>query len=185
MSEQSELPTTVEAYGSAPPPPTEISTLSDAREALRFANVELPSVLELYQESTQTSSAPARLAKPPHGAPCNFCGQCCLSGTCKTGQKFFGIDKATRCPALAFSEHGIASCGLMENPQKFVPELVKVHGARRMGEAMRVIMASGTGCDARFEGEPRNEAFDRRMDLREKTLRRKINAAYRMWAGRI
>jgi hypothetical protein len=129
-------------------------------------------------------TAGARLKKPPHGAPCNFCGLCCLSGTCMIGQKFFGIEEATRCPALSFSDHGIASCGLMENPGKFVPELVKVHGEKRMGEAMRTIIGSGTGCDGRLEGERSNEAFERRMALRRKTLARRINAAHKMWGGR-
>lgn len=125
------------------------------------------------------------LQKPAHGAGCNFCGLCCLSGTCKTGQKFFGIAEATRCPALSFSEHGIASCGLMEHPDRFAPELAKVHGAARLGEAMRVMLGSGTGCDARLQDEPRNEAFDRRLALWKKSLTRKREAARKMWGGRV
>jgi hypothetical protein len=137
----------------------------------------------LMPESAPPQSATPRLAKPPHGSPCNYCGLCCLKSTCNTGQKFFGIDKKTRCPALEWNDHG-AQCGLMANPAKYAPGLVKVHGAKRMGDAARVIIGSGTGCDANYDDEPKNAAFQRRMDLRRKTLARKIDQALKMWGRR-
>lgn len=130
-----------------------------------------------------TPRAAELLPKPPHGAPCNYCGLCCLKSTCRTGQKFFGIEASVRCPALEWNDHG-SQCGLMANPGKYAPELVQAHGVKRMGEAMRIIIGSGIGCDAPYEDEPRNDAFDRRMALRRKTLTRKFDAAQKMWGTR-
>lgn len=38
--------------------------------------------------------------KPENGAPCNNCGQCCITALCWIGRKAFGDEQPPPCPAL-------------------------------------------------------------------------------------
>src|SRR5713101_4030546 len=44
--------------------------------------------------------AEPRLAKSPHGEPCNHYGQCCTRSLCWTGRLILGSDAKAPCPAL-------------------------------------------------------------------------------------
>lgn len=48
--------------------------------------------------------------KPRFGSPCNGCGYCCISETCKIGIAAFG--NVSPCPAITFDE-GKFRCGLV------------------------------------------------------------------------
>jgi len=83
--------------------------------------------------------------KPAHGQPCNRCGLCCYATICDLGQSVFHR-KAGPCPALEGS-FGNASCGLTQ------------HGPTKYRAAAGLLIGAGTGCDARFNGEPAHAAF--------------------------
>src|SRR5262245_44282347 len=94
--------------------------------------------------------------KPPHGAPCNRCGLCCEAEVCPMGEFVLG-QSIGPCPALARDAQGNASCGLIATPEKFVPVRAAIYGRQAMSDAAAHLIGSGTGCDARVNGEPRNE----------------------------
>jgi|SRR5215475_5166835 len=107
--------------------------------------------------------------KPPHGSPCNRCGLCCMASLCDLGQHLFHRDAYPGpCPALRSDGEGTYSCDVVANPQDYMrhtaylaSEPCHVNHLRR---AALVIIGAGDGCDARFNGEPRNHAFGDALD---------------------
>src|SRR5262245_60661455 len=89
--------------------------------------------------------------KPRHGEPCNRCGLCCTMTLCDVARTVFRRPEKPAygpCPALRLREGipGEHECGLACEPGKY-------------GEAARLLIWAGQGCDARINGEPINEAF--------------------------
>jgi hypothetical protein len=95
------------------------------------------------------------LLKPKCGDPCNHCGLCCLMETCPVGQRFFDIPGKTHCPALLWTKEG-SRCGLMTEPQKYVPTRARIHGPTKMREAAKFLLGAGKGCNFReHKDEPK------------------------------
>jgi len=116
------------------------------------------------------------LQKPPHGTPCNGCGQCCMSSRCPLGAALFG--PGSDCPALEVKLPGFA-CGLVENPGRYAMDIVFKHGEATVSQAATYLIGAGVGCDALIEGESPNlawrEAYQRFADFD------KAKAAARIW----
>jgi hypothetical protein len=110
--------------------------------------------------------APRRLLerKPPHGSPCTKCGLCCLARLCEIGRAIFH-QEAGPCPALQWDADKNASCGVVAQS----PEPYKA--------AVLLLLNAGDGCDARFNGEPINHAFNAKMDALDKERADQIAAA--------
>lgn len=113
--------------------------------------------------------APASLLarKPGHGAPCTRCGLCCMATLCDLGQHIFRRQIGP-CPALSFDANG-SRCGLIDN------------GTASGRAAAAVLVGSGTGCDARFNGEPINHEYNARMARWDAENADRIRAAKSTW----
>lgn len=96
------------------------------------------------------------LNKPPHGSPCNGCGACCADQRCPLGKIVFGPGR--RCPALEMKLPAF-TCGLVENPQQYAPDVVAAHGKSVASKAAAYLIGAGLGCDALDRGELPNEAW--------------------------
>jgi len=103
-----------------------------------------------------------RLPKPAFGDPCNSCGLCCLSGQCPISLGAFGEQAV--CPALRPDGEQMR-CGLMLEPAVYLGTPAWSDGPLR--EAIKLMLASGVGCDA---GRDFDEAASARMmrDARER-----------------
>lgn len=99
------------------------------------------------------------IQKPPHGDPCNNCGQCCQAVLCPLAQRFFGGPEERSCPALEQEVSGRFTCGLIAHPMVYAIRLTLLHGADRMAAAAAFLVGAGHGCDAQLEGERANEQF--------------------------
>jgi len=97
------------------------------------------------------------LAKPKYGEPCNRCGQCCIKFPCPVGKLLFQ-QKTGRCPALE-QDGDRFSCGLVANPQKYVPPSAGPVELSSLSKAAKVFIDAGGGCDAIFAGERVNAAY--------------------------
>lgn len=113
--------------------------------------------------------APRSLAerKPPHGSPCTRCGLCCYATLCELAERVFGAGPGP-CPALSFDKAG-SRCGLVD------------HSMKQHKEAALLLIGSGTGCDARINGEPVNDAFNKRLDKWDADHASEISAARKVW----
>jgi hypothetical protein len=118
--------------------------------------------------------------KPPHGDPCNRCGLCCLATLCPLGQRVFK-QQSGPCPALTFDEAKQAHCGMAEEPQKFAPVTCFAHGLKAAREAALLLIGSGCGCDARFNGEPARQSFYAELLEWDHANRAAIRKAKRIW----
>ncbi len=103
-------------------------------------------------------------SKPAHGAPCNHCGACCWAVPCNLAQHLFGATSG-KCPALRPS-----GCGLVEASS----------GAYRA--AVLLLIGSGEGCDARFNGEAVNHRFHAFQSALDQARGPAIDAARALWA---
>ena len=138
----------------------------------------------LLPDEFRTEPESAALKKPAFGAPCNGCGLCCKNSVCDLGQPIFGRLKGP-CPALERDANAPGyRCGLMVNPARYAPLRAKRYGARRLGEAARLLLASGFGCDARFLDEARDPAHDGREPAWRKD-KAQHRAAAAMWGYHI
>lgn len=101
--------------------------------------------------------APKRLLdkKPPHGSPCNGCGLCCMAMLCDLAMHVFALPQLGRCPALVQTSEDTFACGLT------------LIGTAEKRKAALTLIGSGDGCDARFNGEPRNEEFYKTLDAKD------------------
>jgi hypothetical protein len=120
--------------------------------------------------------APRHLpAKAPYGSPCNNCGRCCVAKPCELSRAIWAADV---CPAIESSPAGFG-CGLMRVPLRYVGKLRR-HGTAKLVAAARLILRSGLGCDARYDGEA-NAAFDKtRADFRVEHAAA-LRKARKMW----
>lgn len=109
--------------------------------------------------------------KPKYGAPCNSCGICCMATQCKLSLQVFG-DFASGCPALMENADGVSyRCGLV----------TECHSPPHR-EAALLLIGAGDGCDARFNGEPRDEALAAAWDRRDEANVDNLAAALKLWA---
>jgi hypothetical protein len=116
------------------------------------------------------------LAKPPHGAPCNNCGQCCLDSVCPLGAHLFGRTVGP-CPALRPDR----KCDVVCDPKRYAPRSTLLVSAKDLADDAAVLIGAGAGCDALLAGEARDLAFSRR--LRSMAGGARAAAAKRRWVG--
>jgi hypothetical protein len=98
------------------------------------------------------------IEKPPHGQPCNGCGQCCADQLCPLGEGLFGEPWDRRCPALEPDGERFG-CGLIAHPMAYAMRMTLLHGAETMAKAASYLVGAGRGCDAQLDGEPADEVF--------------------------
>jgi hypothetical protein len=118
--------------------------------------------------------------KPPHGAPCNGCGQCCKNELCPLGAAIFRQVRGP-CPALEDAD-GAYSCGLVLRPAHYMPVRAFIAGAAKLRAAALLLIGAGHGCDAQRDDEPYDHKFGRR--IRETARRRpmrEIEDALEAW----
>jgi len=120
------------------------------------------------------------LEKPAHGSPCNRCGQCCQATICPLGQNIFGR-KLGPCPALSFDAERKSCCGLVANPMAYAIAITLEHGVAAASEAAISLIGSGTGCDARFNGETPNEEFYSKLREWDRANASKTRRARKIW----
>lgn len=124
--------------------------------------------------------------KPPHGSPCNRCGLCCMATLCPLARKVFGFEVG-RCPALVWSPDNLeAACGLVVDPMRYAPTSVALRVAGRAtieeaAAAASLLVGSGTGCDARINGEPGDEEFYRQLRLWDRKNEGAVRRARKVW----
>lgn len=118
--------------------------------------------------------------KPPHGAPCNRCGLCCVAAICALGQKVFRRELGP-CPALRYDQESNSSCGLVAEPMTFAPKVALEHGVSAASRAATFLIGTNTGCDARMNGEPINHDFYARLRQWDHENRSETRRAKRVW----
>lgn len=116
------------------------------------------------------------LDKPPHGAPCNGCGGCCVAQRCPLGTHVFGA--GGNCPALEVAFPAF-TCGLIQNPAKYAVDITARHGSDAASRAAEILIGAGLGCDALLEGEQPNLAW--RARVRAGIDRAEADAAAAIW----
>ena len=90
--------------------------------------------------------------KPPYGAPCNGCGVCCAHAPCPLG---IVASRRTQgaCAALVWqAEAQVYRCGLMVEPERWLPRPLR-RVAPLLARLARRYIAAGKGCDAHLEAE--------------------------------
>lgn len=119
--------------------------------------------------------------KPAHGQPCNRCGLCCVASLCDLAQYVFHrMPYPGPCPALIRSLDGY-SCGMVVQPGRFNAEASVQYGEDRMRDAALLLINGLSGCDARFNGEPQDLAYDRKCDDFDRANAEIISKARAMW----
>jgi hypothetical protein len=86
--------------------------------------------------------------KPAFGQPCNRCGVCCAAGPCGLSSRLLGTPPRQRCPALERDDDGRFACGLVRNPQRYVPLLS--YAPEALGAEFAQHLQIGGGCDASY-----------------------------------
>lgn len=117
--------------------------------------------------------------KPSHGAPCTRCGLCCMATLCPLGRHAFKREDGP-CPALVKDGDGYA-CGLATEPHRYFPARALVKGGAALAAAARWLIGGGTGCDARFNGEPINQEFYVTLRRWDVANRRAVQRARKLW----
>lgn len=119
--------------------------------------------------------------KPKHGQPCNRCGLCCVATLCHLAQHVFQRPEYPGpCPALVRSLDGY-SCGMVVQPGRFNAAGAVEHGEDRMRDAALLLINGLSGCDARFNGEPSDESYNRKCDAFDSANADVIATARKMW----
>jgi hypothetical protein len=112
--------------------------------------------------------------KPRHGAECNRCGVCCIAILCPLAMHVFERTALPGpCPALVWDGPN-SSCGLANNP--LIPT--------KYQEAARLLIRAGTGCDARFNGEPADDSAYARWDQWDNDHATALRAARNLWGSK-
>lgn len=118
--------------------------------------------------------------KPAYGDPCNGCGLCCRAELCPAGYAIFGGVLRRECPAIEMDGQR-AVCGLVAHPMAYRMAKTLQHGVAAMSSAALAMIGSGTGCDARFAGEPGNEEFAASLLKRLREKRKAAKEARKLW----
>lgn len=130
----------------------------------------------VFGRDSTTSTKPR---KPPHGASCNGCGQCCEAVLGPLGTAIF-LHEDGPCPAIERTETGFC-CGLVLHPERYSPVRAAVMGKDRLSESALVLIGAGKGCDGQLEGEPADEAFRRRLIAYADKIATRILRAKEAW----
>lgn len=117
--------------------------------------------------------------KPPHGAPCNRCGLCCVATKCDLGRAIFGSSPG-RCPALKQTGPHEYSCGALMSTA-FMATQSEDPEWGDMKRAAALLIRAGEGCDARFNGEPTSLNFHRKCAKLDAARHGMIAAAKKIW----
>jgi hypothetical protein len=104
------------------------------------------------------SEVQAMIEKPPHGQPCNNCGQCCAEVLCPLAVGVFGEPWDRQCPALEPDGERF-NCGLVVHPMVYAMRQTLLHGAEVMSRTAAHLIGAGRGCDAQLEDEPADEVW--------------------------
>jgi hypothetical protein len=114
--------------------------------------------------------------KPKHGAPCNRCGLCCRATLCQLAQCIFARPAYPGpCPALR-KQGDNYHCDIVANPRAY-----SEGPADKLRDAARIIIGAGAGCEARFNGEPADRAFYRKIEQWDREHAAEIAAARKIW----
>ena len=120
--------------------------------------------------------------KPGHGKPCNGCGLCCIATICPAGQKVFSrAPYPGPCPALVKNADQTFGCGLVADPMRYAMKQTIIHGVEKMREAALHLIGAGTGCDARFNGEPADQEFYKKLEEHDRRTQSQWREARRLW----
>lgn len=125
--------------------------------------------------------------KPAHGAPCNRCGLCCIASLCPVARALFKRDAHPGpCPALQKAGgDGTYACGVVASPGRYVSiERYAMYGREALSAAAALLIGSGTGCDARFNGEPADESFYAKLCEWDRVNERRVRQAQEKWGFR-
>ena len=120
--------------------------------------------------------------KPPYGEPCNRCGVCCMATACPLGQFVFRRPEynGEMCPGLAEDADGTYGCDVVAHPERYASRhRVLKFGIGPLRRAALLLIGASDGCDARFNGEPRNDSVDQRFAGHA----RESAQAKRMWGA--
>lgn len=118
--------------------------------------------------------------KPPHGSPCNRCGACCYATLCPLGQKVFRRAIGP-CPALLY-DGTESACGLVVEPAKYyLLAVLRAGSSEAASAAAALLVGSGTGCDARINGEPKNEQFYRDLRVWDRRNSAAVRETRKIW----
>ena len=117
--------------------------------------------------------------KPPHGSPCNRCGLCCVATLCPLARVVFGRSLGP-CPALSYDADG-SRCGLVDEPMKYAMKVTMKSGVEATRSAAKQLIGSSLGCDARFNGEPIDEAFYGRLRDHDRKTASVTRKAKKVW----
>lgn len=120
--------------------------------------------------------------KPKHGQPCNSCGLCCQAMLCPLAQHLFQRDPAPGpCPALLRKGDGTSGCGVAADPSHYAPFKTALHGLETMRAFALLLIGANTGCDARFNGEPADQAFYAELLRNDRRQRGRVARAGKAW----
>lgn len=120
--------------------------------------------------------------KPKHGQACNRCGACCIASLCPLAQHVFQRGVPGPCPALSFDDSKQAICGLVAEPMKHARLVALRAGVQPASEAAALLIGSGTGCDARINGEPHDEAFYNSLLEWDRRTKSQTRRAKKIWS---
>lgn len=108
-----------------------------------------------------------QLNKPKIGEACNACGLCCTIQVCRNGAYVLQlVDKLGDtvpgpCPALMRKSDGRMTCGIVENPNKYLKH--RPYPAKVLSKHFANLIGAGLGCDELLENDtPEEEA---KLDL--------------------
>ena len=91
-------------------------------------------------------------AQPPHGAPCNGCGVCCLAEPCPLGQ-LISRKRHGACHALRWDEtQGLYRCGAVSDAEGVLGPRGR-WAAPLLRRLARRWIAAGIGCDASLSSQ--------------------------------
>lgn len=102
------------------------------------------------------------LTKPAIGEPCNGCGLCCKVQVCRNGAYVLGLVDILGdtvpgpCPALISKNDGSFTCGVVDNPHKYIKNR-KNYTAKALSNNFKILIGAGTGCDELFENDTEEE----------------------------
>lgn len=123
----------------------------------------------------------ALASKPRYGEPCNNCGACCATSQCIVSEAVFGpLPRPSPCPA--FDPDGKdTKCGMLAHPARHAPFKVMRYGEEAVRQATLQLIFAGDGCDARFNGEPRDPVAVQRWAKELAKKRTLIDNAKKLW----
>lgn len=103
------------------------------------------------------------IPKPRIGEACNACGLCCQIQVCMNGAYAMGLVRQLGdtipgpCPAIQHKPDGRMTCGIVENPAKYLPR--SKYPAKVLSKHFANLIGAGTGCDELgYEEDPEEEA---------------------------